>query len=107
MINPDLSQTVTGNSQSPILMTEMIHAGAGKYYLDANYSANGPSGVVVINLNTKQAISQLNLDNTTDHAHLDFSLDSNTPIALAIILAPTTNSFTLKHLTFGKYVPDN
>ncbi len=106
-INPDLSQTVTGQSQSPVLMTEMIHAGAGKYYINTMYTANGAAGIFVINLNTQQAISNLQLDSSKDSAEFNFNLDQTTPIAIAVILAPETSSFTLKHLTFGKYLPNN
>jgi hypothetical protein len=85
----------------------MIHAGAGKYYVNTLYSANGAAGIFVINLNTRQPISNLQLDSSKDSSEFDFNLDQTTPIVIAVILAPETSGFTLKHLTFGKYLPNN
>ena len=83
-------------------MTDMIHTGAGNYYLNVNYSTNGVTNVFVVDLTTMQPIANLNLAINDKNAALDFSLDKITPIALAVVLSSATTNFTLHKIRFGK-----
>lgn len=103
-VNPDLSITVNGNGgQSPILASEMIHAGAGKYYINLNYVTDSGAAIFVVNLSTNQPIANATLASNNKTANFDFILDQPTPIALVILMAPNSNSYTLESITFGKY----
>ncbi len=104
-VNSDLSiQVNSGFYSEPVLMTEMIHAGAGKYYLNLDYNLQGnPSGIFVINLVTQEQIAGINLSPATNYAKVDFALEQPQPIALVLVTGANSN-FKLEKSTFGKYL---
>lgn len=94
----DLSQT------QAVLMTEMIHAGAGNYSVKLSYELTGDqAGVFVINLGTQQPIANLTLQQSETNEQLDFNLNNTTPIAIIIVMAPGSK-LLFKQLNLNKFV---
>ncbi len=105
-VNEDLSIIIDGQKLSqpqPVMMTEMVHAGKGSYYLNSHYALTGSASIFVVNLETQQPISELNLSQPESYNEVSFNLDNTTPIAIVIIISPGSK-LVLKDLTLGKSV---
>lgn len=105
-VNDDLSIIADGQrlpQPQPVMMTEMVHAGKGSYYLNLHYELTGNANVFVVNLQTQQPISELILSQSELYKELSFNLDNVIPIAIVIVIYPSSK-ILLKDLTLGKLV---
>lgn len=106
-INDNLSITIDGKDISqpqPVIMTEMIHAGSGSYYFNADYALTGnAANILVINLETRQPITEIALNPTESYIKSNFSLDNTTPIAIIVMISPGSK-ILLNNLILGKRV---